>query len=53
MYDEAGRQAADEVNNSGLHRQVPYLVAQYGAEKTEEIIRGAAAPDASSTAHTG
>jgi hypothetical protein len=53
MYDEAGRQAADEVNNGGLHRQVPYLVAQYGAVKTEEIIRGAAAPDAASTAHTG
>ncbi|MFF9074531.1 hypothetical protein ACF1A9_19840 [Streptomyces sp. NPDC014872] len=41
IYDEAGRQAADDVNNHGLDRQVPYLVAQYGAEEAEEIIRAA------------
>ncbi|MGW0334313.1 hypothetical protein ACWD0J_21000 [Streptomyces sp. NPDC003011] len=42
IYDEAGRQAADDVNNQGLARQVSYLVAQYGAEATEEIVRAAA-----------
>ncbi|MFE0357460.1 hypothetical protein ACFW2K_26045 [Streptomyces nigra] len=41
IYDEAGRQAADEINNQGLQEQVPYLVAQYGARKTENIIRAA------------
>lgn len=40
-YDEAGRQAADEVNNQGLDQQVSYLVAQYGAKGAEEIIRAA------------
>ncbi|OEV13796.1 hypothetical protein [Streptomyces nanshensis] len=37
-YDEAGHQAA-KINNGGLSSQVPYLVAQYGATRTEKIIR--------------
>ncbi|MGW3308173.1 hypothetical protein ACWDG9_16485 [Streptomyces sp. NPDC001073] len=42
IHDEAGSQAADDVNNLGLARQVSYLVAQYGAAATEEIVRAAA-----------
>ncbi|MFF9786345.1 hypothetical protein [Streptomyces nigrescens] len=42
LYDEAGRQAAD-LNNGGLPSQVRYLVAHYGAERTEEFLREAAA----------
>ncbi|WP_329020808.1 hypothetical protein [Streptomyces sp. NBC_01601] len=50
IYDEAGRQAADGVNNGSVYRQVSYLVAQYGADQTEEIIRGAAKPGAAGAA---
>ncbi|MFE0373363.1 hypothetical protein [Streptomyces tendae] len=42
LHDEAGRQAADDVNNEGLDKQVAYLVAEYGHEETERIIRQAA-----------
>ncbi|MEV4505465.1 hypothetical protein [Streptomyces klenkii] len=42
LYDEAGRQAADDVNNRGLAHQVSYLVAQYGAAEVEHLIREAA-----------
>ncbi|MFJ7489709.1 hypothetical protein ACIQZB_00360 [Streptomyces sp. NPDC097727] len=46
-YDEAGRQAAD-LNNSGLRIQIRYLVAQYGATKTEDVIRDAAGVETAS-----
>ncbi|MEU4082501.1 hypothetical protein [Streptomyces venezuelae] len=42
LHDEAGRQAA-AINNSGLDRQVAYLVVQAGPEETERVIRHAAA----------
>jgi hypothetical protein len=42
LHNEAGRQAADHVNNRGLDKQVTYLVAQYGQEQAERIIREAA-----------
>lgn len=42
IYDEAGQQAADKINNQGIGRQVPYLVAQYGHKDTERFIREAA-----------
>ncbi|MEY9842488.1 hypothetical protein [Streptacidiphilus sp. EB103A] len=41
LYGEAGRQAA-AVNNGGLDAQIPYILAQYGAESAERLIREAA-----------
>ncbi|MFE7485134.1 hypothetical protein [Streptomyces sp. NPDC057552] len=42
LHDEAGNQAA-AINNGGLDQQMAYLVVQAGPEKTERIIREAAA----------
>jgi hypothetical protein len=42
LYDEAGRQAAETVNNTGLDGQIPYLVAHYGTAETERMIRATA-----------
>ena len=40
VYEDAGRQGAD-INNGGLGSQVPYLVAQYGGDQAEQLIRQA------------